>query len=38
MSLTHKGVMWFEQSGKLTPRYIGPYFIIEHVEEVAYRL
>ncbi|KAM2013587.1 hypothetical protein ACFX1T_025281 [Malus domestica] len=33
-----KGVVWFGKKGKLNPRYIGPYIIIERVGEVAYRL
>ena len=30
--------MRFGQSGKLSPRFIGPFDIIERVREVAYRL
>ena len=33
-----KGVMRFGQTGKLCPRYIGPYEILERINEVAYRL
>ena len=33
-----KGVVRFGKKGKLSPRYIGPYQIIERVGEVAYRL
>jgi hypothetical protein len=33
-----RGVMRFGLKGKLSPRYIGPYEIIERVGEVAYRL
>ncbi|XP_050111789.1 uncharacterized protein LOC126590358 [Malus sylvestris] len=33
-----KGVVRFGKKGKLSPRYIGPYQIIERVSEVAYRL
>jgi hypothetical protein len=33
-----KGVMRFGQKGKLSPRYIGPFEIIERIGSVAYRL
>ena len=33
-----KGILRFEKRGKLSPRYIGPYEIVEKVGEVAYRL
>ena len=33
-----KGVLRFGKSGKLSPRYIGPYRIVERIGEVAYRL
>ena len=33
-----RGVMRFGKKGKLSPRYVGPFEIIEHIGEVAYRL
>ncbi|XP_019066930.2 uncharacterized protein [Solanum lycopersicum] len=33
-----KGVMRFGKKGKLSPRYVGPYEILQHVDEVAYEL
>ena len=33
-----KGVLRFGKHGKLSPRYIGPYRIVERIGEVAYRL
>ena len=33
-----KGVVRFGKKGRLSPRYIGPYQMIERVGEVAYRL
>ena len=33
-----KGVIWFGTRGKLSPRYIGPFKILDHVGDVAYRL
>ena len=32
------GVMRFGKSGKLSPRYVGPFEILERVGEVAYQL
>ncbi|KAL9235960.1 hypothetical protein vseg_010677 [Gypsophila vaccaria] len=33
-----KGVIRFRKQGKLSPRYVGPYKILDWVGEVAYRL
>ena len=33
-----KGILRFGKRGKLSPRYIGPFRIIERVGEVAYKL
>ncbi|XP_070029923.1 uncharacterized protein [Nicotiana sylvestris] len=33
-----KGVMRFGKKGKLSPRFIGPFEVLRHVEEVAYEL
>ena len=33
-----KGVLRFRKRGKLSPRYIGPYRIVERIGEVAYQL
>ena len=32
-----KGVMRFGKKGKLSPRYIGPFEIVEHIGKVAYK-
>ncbi|XP_074292515.1 uncharacterized protein LOC141619398 [Silene latifolia] len=36
--LSMKGVMRFGKRGKLSQKYVGPYDILDRVEEVAYRL
>ncbi|XP_070050687.1 uncharacterized protein [Nicotiana tomentosiformis] len=33
-----KGIMWFGKKGKLCPRYVGPYKIIQRISQVDYRL
>ena len=33
-----KGVMRFGKRGKISPRYIGPFEVLKHVGEVAYKL
>ena len=33
-----KGVLRFGKRGKMSPRYIGPYRIVERIWEVAYQL
>ena len=33
-----KGVLRFRKKGKLSPRYMGPYEIVERIGEVAYRM
>ena len=33
-----KGVLRFRKKGKLSPRYMGPYEIVERIREVAYQL
>ncbi|XP_069154712.1 uncharacterized protein [Solanum lycopersicum] len=33
-----KGVMRFGKKGKLSPRYIGPFEVVERIGEVAYQL
>ena len=32
------GVMRFGQKGKLSPKYVGPYEVMERIGEVAYQL
>jgi len=36
--LPMKGVMRFEKKGKMSPRCIGPYEVLQHVGEVAYEV
>ncbi|XP_075640657.1 uncharacterized protein LOC142612450 [Castanea sativa] len=33
-----KGVMRFGKKGKLSPRYVGPFEVLEKVDEVAYKI
>ena len=33
-----KGVMRFDRKGKLSPRYVGPYWILQRVGEASYEL
>ena len=33
-----RGVIRFGKKGKLSPRYVGPFEIVEHIDEVAYQL
>ena len=33
-----KGIMRFRKKGKLSPRYVGPFEILDKVGDVAYRL
>ncbi|XP_073317257.1 uncharacterized protein [Primulina huaijiensis] len=36
--LPMKGVVWFSKSGKLNPRYVGPFEILDKMGTLAYRL
>ena len=36
MVTPRKGVIWFGKQGKLSPRYIGPYYIIERIGLLSY--
>ncbi|XP_070040947.1 uncharacterized protein [Nicotiana tomentosiformis] len=33
-----KGVMQFGKKGNLSPRYVGPYIIIQRISQVAYKI
>jgi hypothetical protein len=33
-----RGVMWFGKKGKLSPRFVGPFEIIQRLGKLAYRI
>ena len=38
MSCTNERIMRFGKKGKLSPRFVGPFEVLERVDEVAYRI